>query len=109
MARTPRKRPGTVWMSRWKHGSSNNGRLRELCSSRRLSNEAPSMTRLRGILRIAAISLAGLMLVVLVTAIVVVQTQWFRDQVRVKIVSAVETATGGTAEIGAFDFDWRHL
>jgi translocation and assembly module TamB len=67
------------------------------------------MTRLRGILRIAAISLAGLMLAVLVTAIVAVQTQWFRDQVRVKIVSAVETATGGTADIGAFDFDWRHL
>ena len=67
------------------------------------------VTRLWRILRIAALSVAGLLLAVFVVGVVIVQMQWFRDKVRSEIVSAVETATGGTAEIGAFSFDWRHL
>jgi len=67
------------------------------------------MTRLRRILLLAAISVAGLLLAVIVSGVIVVQTQWFRDKVRAKIVRAVETASGGTAEIGMFSFDWRHL
>src|SRR5580700_6221583 len=67
------------------------------------------MTRLRRILRLVAISVAGLLLAAIVAGVIVVRTQWFRDKVRAKIVSAVETATGGTAEIGVFSFDWRHL
>jgi translocation and assembly module TamB len=67
------------------------------------------MTRLRRILRLAAIAVAGLLMAVIVATVIVVQTQWFRDKVRAKIVSAVESATGGTAEIGTFAFDWRHL
>ncbi len=63
----------------------------------------------RRILRIAAISLAGLVMAVIVAGVIIVQTQWFRNKVRTGIVSAVETATGGTAGIGAFSFDWRHL
>ena len=42
-------------------------------------------------------------------AIVIVQTAWFRNMVRAKIVSAVEEATGGRAEVGSFSFDWTHL
>jgi translocation and assembly module TamB len=67
------------------------------------------MARVRRILKIAAICVAALVIVAVVAGIVVVQTQWFRDKVRAQIVSAVETATGGTANIGAFSFDWRHL
>src|ERR1700735_2927591 len=67
------------------------------------------MTRLRRILRLAGMSMGGLLLAVIVAGVIVVQTQWFRDKVRAKIVSAVETATGGTAEIGVFSFDWRRL
>src|SRR5215472_8609322 len=67
------------------------------------------MSRIRRIFWIVAASLAGLLLVLFVAGIIIVQTQWFRDMVRTKIVSAVEDATGGTTQIGAFSFDWRHL
>ena len=42
-------------------------------------------------------------------AIVIVQTDWFRNMVREKIVTAVEDATGGKVDIASFGFDWRHL
>lgn len=67
------------------------------------------MSRLRRIALIAAIGLAGLALAVVVAAVIVMQTQWFRDKVRATIVSAVEDATGGVTEIGSFSFDARHL
>jgi translocation and assembly module TamB len=54
-------------------------------------------------------AILGLVVIVFVAGIVVVQTQWFRDTVREKIVSAVETGTGGRAEMGSFAFDWKHL
>ena len=67
------------------------------------------MTRARKITLITAASIAGLAVVLFVAAIVIVQTAWFRNAVRAKIVSAVEEATGGRAEIGSFSFDWTHL
>ncbi len=65
--------------------------------------------RVRSILRITTATIAGLLLVVVLAGIVIVQTKWFSDTVRSKIVGAVETATGGTVEIGSFSFDWKHL
>jgi translocation and assembly module TamB len=41
--------------------------------------------------------------------LVVLRSAWFREQVRARIVSAVETATGGRVEIGRFDFEWNQL
>jgi translocation and assembly module TamB len=67
------------------------------------------VTRARKITLITAASIAGLAVVLFVAAIVIVQTAWFRNAVRAKIVSAVEEATGGRAEIGSFSFDWTHL
>ncbi|HEX3879094.1 MAG TPA: hypothetical protein VHW24_19040, partial [Bryobacteraceae bacterium] len=67
------------------------------------------MSRFKRILRIVTAILAGLFLLVVVSGIIIVQTQWFRDFVRTKIVTAVETATGGKTDIGSFTFDWRHL
>ena len=67
------------------------------------------MSRARRIVRIVALSLAALLLLVVVAGIVIVQTQWFRNTVRAQIVGAVEEATGGTAQVGSFTFDWRHL
>ncbi|MEX2264274.1 MAG: translocation/assembly module TamB domain-containing protein [Bryobacteraceae bacterium] len=58
---------------------------------------------------IAAGSLAALVLVLAVAAAIVLQTAWFHEQVRKRIVAEVERATGGTVEIGAFRFDWRSL
>ena len=67
------------------------------------------MSRRRRIAMIAAGSVAGLGLILFVAAIIVVQTGWFRNTVRAKIVSAVEDATGGRVEVGSFSFDWTHL
>jgi translocation and assembly module TamB len=67
------------------------------------------MSRGRKIAYIVGGSLAGLILLVIVAGIVIVQTQWFRDFVRAKIVSAVEEATGGTVELRSFSFAWTHL
>ncbi len=67
------------------------------------------MSRPRKIVTIFAGSLAGLLILLFVAGIIIVQTDWFRNFVRDKIVSAVEDGTGGKAEIGSFTFDWTHL
>src|SRR4051812_1032391 len=54
-------------------------------------------------------SLVGLVVIALIAGVVIVQTDWFRNMVRTKIVAAVEESTGGRVEIGSFNFDWTHL
>ena len=44
-----------------------------------------------------------------VTALLTARSQWFRDQVRARIVREVERATGGKVEIGSFDLAWKTL
>ena len=41
--------------------------------------------------------------------VLIVQSDWFRDKVRERIVSEVERYTGGHVEIGSFRFDWQNL
>ncbi|MDQ6663919.1 MAG: translocation/assembly module TamB domain-containing protein [Acidobacteriota bacterium] len=53
--------------------------------------------------------LAAFILVVFVAAIVIVQTDWFRNFVKRKIVAATEESTRGAVEIGSFAFDWTHM
>ena len=67
------------------------------------------MTRGRKIIAIAASSLAGLVVITFVAGILIVRTEWFRNMVRGKIVTAVEDATGGKVDIASFTFDWRYL
>jgi translocation and assembly module TamB len=67
------------------------------------------MTRGRKIIAITAASLAGFLIAALVAGILVVRTDWFRNLVREKIVTAVEDATGGKVDIASFSFDWSHL
>ena len=67
------------------------------------------MSRARKIVLIAASALTVLSVILLIAGIVIVQTDWFRNMVRTKIVAAVEDATGGKAEIGSFAFDWHRL
>jgi len=62
--------------------------------------------------RTAAVTLASILLLLLIVGIVgvlTVQSSWFYNKVREKIVSVTETATGGTAQITKFTFDWRTL
>jgi translocation and assembly module TamB len=52
----------------------------------------------------------GVLVLILITAgIIVMQTEWFREKVRERLVEAIEDATGGEVEIGEFRFDWRGL
>ena len=67
------------------------------------------MTRPWRIARNIGIGLAGLIAVVVVAAILVVQTDWFRNYVREKIITATEEGTGGRVEVGSFSFSWRAL
>ncbi len=67
------------------------------------------MTRRRKVLSIIAASLFGLVVVVFVAGILIVRTDWFRNMVRDKIITAVQEATGGKVEIASFRFDWTHL
>jgi translocation and assembly module TamB len=41
--------------------------------------------------------------------LLVVQSRWFHDRVRERIVATVEEATGGRVEIESFGFDWRRM
>jgi translocation and assembly module TamB len=60
---------------------------------------------------IAAIMGGGacVLLLLVAAAVLVVQSQWFYNRVRTRLVETVETATGGRVEIGSFRFDWHKL
>jgi len=63
------------------------------------------MTRSVKIVRNVLIGVLALAAVVLIGAIVVIHTSWFRGFAAQKIVSELEDSTGGRVGIGRFDFD----
>ena len=67
------------------------------------------MNRVTKYLRWTAAATAFLTGVLIVAAAVVLPSDWFREQVRLRILREAEKATGGRAELGSFHFDWRHL
>ncbi len=54
-------------------------------------------------------AVAALLAIVLGAVVVVVSSDWFREQVRQRIIREAEKATGGDIEIAEFNFDWRTL
>ena len=60
------------------------------------------MSRRARIIRNIAIGLGAAIVVILVAAVAVLRTDWFRDYVKRQIVSAAEEGTGGKVEIGSF-------
>lgn len=63
-------------------------------------------------LKIALWTLAGIVALLVAasaTFLYVVQTDWFKNQVRERIVSVAEQATGGRVEIGQFGYEWHGL
>jgi translocation and assembly module TamB len=54
-------------------------------------------------------SLAALLLISAVSAVLVLRTEWFHEKVKQRIISELERATGGTATLGNFAFNWRVL
>ncbi|HEY7389650.1 MAG TPA: translocation/assembly module TamB domain-containing protein [Bryobacteraceae bacterium] len=61
------------------------------------------------IVRNIAIGVAALILLLVVGALIVVQTSPFRNYVRQKIVAAIQEGTGGVTEVGSFTFDISKL
>ena len=61
------------------------------------------------IVRISAAVVAGLVILAFLSGVFIVRSAWFYDRVSARIVSTVETATGGRAELGSFRFDWRTM
>jgi len=58
---------------------------------------------------IAVASTGALVVAAIVAALIIVQSGWFREKVRASLISTIENATGGRAEIGSFQFDWRQM
>ncbi len=67
------------------------------------------MSRGARITRNIVVGLIVLVVGVMLTALIVVRTDWFRNYVREQIVSAVEDSTGGRVELGSFNFDEGRL
>ncbi|MBV8810000.1 MAG: hypothetical protein JO033_15115, partial [Acidobacteriaceae bacterium] len=65
--------------------------------------------RAKKILFIAAGSLVGLILILVIAAVIVLKSGWFANFAKEKIVAEIESATGGTATVGSFEFDLSHL
>ena len=53
--------------------------------------------------------LVGLTVAAAVGFVILVQSAWFKNQIRERIVSVAEKATGGRVEIGSFNYDWHAL
>src|SRR5579875_1313796 len=67
------------------------------------------MSKPKKIILTVLASIAGLIVVLLIAAVIILQTGWFSNFVRNKIVATLEESTGGKVEIGAFQFDLSHL
>src|SRR5947209_11183477 len=67
------------------------------------------MSKPKKIAAIIAGSLAGLIVLLIVASLVVVQTPWFANYVREKIIASVQESTGGRVELRSFEFDPWHL
>src|SRR5690242_14310580 len=67
------------------------------------------MSRRKKIFLTILACLAGLILILIVSAVIVLQTGWFRNYVKEKIIAVTEESTGGKVDLGSFAFDWKHL
>lgn len=73
---------------------------------------APPRRKMRPIARILLLgagSLAGILLILVTAALLILPSEWFRDKVRSRIVTEAERVSGGRVEIGSFRFDWTNL
>jgi translocation and assembly module TamB len=67
------------------------------------------MSRPMKIFRNIAIGLGALAFVLAVAALIVSQTDWFRNYVKNTIITSTEDSIGGKVEVASFRFDARHL
>jgi translocation and assembly module TamB len=64
--------------------------------------------RKRALLKVLG-ALTALVVLLGIAAIFIVQSSWFYDKVRQRIVGTVETATGGRVEVESFRFHWKQM
>ncbi len=67
------------------------------------------MTRARHLTAQILVAAVILLVICAVAALLVVRSGWFRELVRERIVTGIETATGGRVEVGNFSFKWETL
>ena len=58
---------------------------------------------------VSGAGVTALAILLLVGAVAVVRSGWFREKVRLRIITEVERATGGRVEVGGFRFAWERL
>src|SRR5579863_10641365 len=75
----------------------------------RVQTGGTEMNRPTKLLLKMALAAAALVAALAITAVLIAQTEWFRQYVKNKIITATESGTGGRVEIGSFAFDWKHL
>lgn len=56
-----------------------------------------------------ALAAAILLLAGSVAAVLIFRSGWFHERVRERVISEIETSTGGRVEMGDFSFNWEHL
>src|SRR5581483_2595791 len=61
------------------------------------------------ILRNVVIALGALIVALVIAAILIVQSAWFQNYAKRTILTSIEDSTGGRAEMGSFQFDWKHF
>ncbi len=67
------------------------------------------MSKPKRILATIAASLAGLLLLLVAAAVIVLQSSWFANFLRDKVISVAEESTGAVVTIGSVQFDLGHL
>jgi len=67
------------------------------------------MTRPLRIVLMSAGTVALILVIGVVSAIVAFRSGWIREKIRERVVAEAEKATGGKVEIGALQVDWRGL
>jgi translocation and assembly module TamB len=67
------------------------------------------MTRARHLTLQVLVAAAILLVIMAGAALLIVRSGWFRELVRQRIVSEIESATGGRVEVGNFSFKWETL
>lgn len=60
-------------------------------------------------MRRALLLLTATVVIAATAAILVLRSDWLRNEVRQRIASTVERGFGGRVEVGNFDYDWRHM
>jgi len=61
-------------------------------------------------IRVALYTAGGLLaagLLAAIAAILILRSAWFHERIRERIITELERSSGGRAEIGAFQFDWK--